>query len=85
MIRNCRSADITDIKRAPLQRMADGPFMRIATIIENEDKLTALAADRITDADIRAAYPDVPANTNLEEERGATEFQAALATMRASE
>ncbi len=85
MIRACRSADITDIKRTPLQSMADGPFMRIATIIENEDKLTALAADRITDADIGAAYPDVPANTNLKEERGATEFRAALATMRASE
>jgi hypothetical protein len=54
-------------------------------VIESDETLTAIPADAITDADIRAACLDVATHTDLSEERGAAEFRAALAAIRAAE
>jgi len=57
----------------------------IPVITESDETLTAIPADAITDAEIRAACLDVAAHTDLSEERGAAEFRAALAAIRAAE
>jgi len=57
----------------------------IPAIIESDETLTTIPADVITEADIRAACLDVAAHTDLSEERGAAEFRAALAAIRAAE
>lgn len=54
----------------------------IPTIIESDESLDMIAADAVTDADIRAACLAVTAQTDLSEERGAAEFRAALAAIR---
>jgi hypothetical protein len=57
----------------------------IAPIIESDPELTQLAADAVTDDDIRAACLAAAAHTDLSEERGAAEFCAALAAIREAE
>ena len=57
----------------------------IATIIDGDESLSVIAADAITDADIRAACLAVTAQTDLCEEQGAAEFRAALAAIRQAE
>ena len=58
---------------------------QIAQIIETDETLTPIAADAVTDADIRAACLVVAERTNLAEEQDAAVFKAALAAIREAE
>jgi len=57
----------------------------IPAILETDYTLSAVAADAVTDADIRTACLNVAATTDLSDERGSAEFRAALAAIRAAE
>jgi hypothetical protein len=57
----------------------------IPAILETDETLTPIAADAISDADIRAACLAVVAEIDLSEEGGAAEFRAALVAIRAAE
>lgn len=57
----------------------------IPTILETDKTLTPIAADAISDADIRSACLAVVAGIDLSEEGGAAEFRAALAAIREAE
>jgi hypothetical protein len=57
----------------------------IAQAIATDETLTTLAAAAISDADIRAGCLAVVERTNLDHERGAAVFQAALAAIREAE
>jgi hypothetical protein len=54
----------------------------IAHLIEADETLTTIAADAVTDTDIRAACLAVVECSDLSEEQGAAEFRAALAAIR---
>jgi hypothetical protein len=58
---------------------------QIAQIIEADETLTPIAADAVTDADIRAGCLVVAERTNLAEEQDAAVFKAALSAIHEAE
>jgi hypothetical protein len=58
---------------------------RITHLIEADETLTPIAADAVTDADIRAACLAVVESSDLSEEQGAAELRASLDAIRQAE